>query len=37
MENVLDCAVDADKLLGLAKEKVLAIAGKHDSCGNQLY
>ncbi|NTV05651.1 MAG: hypothetical protein HGA59_03975 [Chlorobiaceae bacterium] len=27
MENVLDCAVAADKLLGLAKEKVLAIAG----------
>ena len=26
MENVLDCAVDADKLLALAKEKVLAVA-----------
>jgi lycopene cyclase CruA len=26
MDNVLDCAVDADKLLGLAKEKVLAAA-----------
>ncbi len=27
MENVLDCAVDADKLLSLAKEKVLAASG----------
>ena len=25
MENVLDCAVDADRLLGLAKEKLLAV------------
>ena len=27
MENVLDCAVNADKLLGLAKEKVMAVPG----------
>ena len=27
MENVLDCAVNADKLLGMAKEKVLAVPG----------
>jgi lycopene cyclase CruA len=27
MENVLDCAVDADRLLGLAKSKVLAAPG----------
>jgi lycopene cyclase CruA len=27
MENVLDCAVDADRLLGIAKEKVLASPG----------
>jgi lycopene cyclase CruA len=27
MENVLDCAVDADKLLALAKEKVVAAPG----------
>ncbi len=27
IENVLDCAVDTDKLLGLAKEKVLAASG----------
>ncbi len=27
MENVLDCAVDADMLLGLAKEKVVAASG----------
>ncbi|MEI6758631.1 MAG: hypothetical protein FDX18_08140 [Chlorobium sp.] len=27
MENVLDCAVDADKLLGHAKEKLLAVPG----------
>ena len=27
MENVLDCAVNADKLLGMAKEKVTAVAG----------
>jgi len=27
MENVLDCAVNADKLLGLAKEKVMAVSG----------
>jgi lycopene cyclase CruA len=27
MEEVLDCAVDADKLLGMARDKVLASAG----------
>ena len=27
MQNVLDCAVNADKLLGMAKEKVTAVAG----------
>jgi lycopene cyclase CruA len=27
MENVLDCAVDADRLLGIAKEKVLSSPG----------
>jgi hypothetical protein len=27
MENVLDCAVNADKLLGMAKEKVTAVRG----------
>jgi lycopene cyclase CruA len=27
MENVLDCAVDADRLLGIAREKVLASPG----------
>ncbi len=27
MENVLDCAVDTDRLLGLAQEKVLAVPG----------
>ncbi len=27
MENVLDCAVNTDKLLGLAKDKVLAVPG----------
>ena len=27
IENVLDCAVDADMLLALAKERVLAVAG----------
>jgi lycopene cyclase CruA len=27
MENVLDCAVDADKLLDLAKERVMAASG----------
>ncbi len=27
MENVLDCAVDADRLLGIAKEKLLASPG----------
>ncbi|MEI8102209.1 MAG: hypothetical protein WCG61_01615 [Chlorobium sp.] len=27
MDNVLDCAVDTDKLLGLAKEKIEAVSG----------
>lgn len=27
MENVLDCVVDADRLLGMAQEKVLAVPG----------
>ncbi|NTU97682.1 MAG: hypothetical protein HGA62_07720 [Chlorobiaceae bacterium] len=27
MQNVLDCAVDADRLLGIAKEKILATPG----------
>ena len=27
MENVLDCAVNADRLLGMAKEKVTAVVG----------
>ena len=27
LNNVLDCAVDADKLLNLAKQKILAVAG----------
>jgi lycopene cyclase CruA len=27
IENVLDCAVNADKLLGMAKDKVLAVPG----------
>lgn len=33
MENVLDCAVDADRLLGMAKEKVLATSGSEVLAG----
>ena len=34
MENVLDCAVDADKLLGLAKAKVDAVEGSSTLAGH---
>jgi len=34
IDNVLDCAVDADKLLGLAQEKVQAVSGSMIIAGS---
>ena len=34
IDNVLDCAVDADKLLGLAQEKVQAVSGSTIIAGS---